>query len=128
MHHLQLELTFPFRVVLDALSTYKVEKQEPQRFTDLVVSLEAVEDEKFKACVLLLMNALMNSPPDRATRLLIKKEFLDLDVDSVIEEIKEKGIETENLKAQIKEFEDEFNVDEIEEYEETMDEELFNLE
>lgn len=112
---------------MDAMNQYKISKKEPQRFTDLVVSFEMVNDEKFKACSLLLINALINSPPDRATRLLVKKEFLELDLDSIIDELKESGVKSETLKAQIQEFEEEFNVSDIEAYEEMMDEELHNL-
>ncbi|KAL0478379.1 hypothetical protein AKO1_008596 [Acrasis kona] len=105
-----------FWLVLDAMNHYKREKKESQRFLDLVSSLsvnpmDAELTEKFRTYNLLLVNSLMNSPPDQSTRAVIRSEFANLGLDRQVAHIQEKidanQIKDQNLISQVQLYEEE---------------------
>ncbi|KAL9645672.1 hypothetical protein ABK040_003405 [Willaertia magna] len=100
-----------FWCVLDALNQYKIEKKEPKRFYDLVDGLKTERDEKFKTFCLVLFNSLVNTPKDTSTRVLIRNELKDLGLGEIVsklaDDIEKDIIKEEDLKAQIRAFEEE---------------------
>jgi hypothetical protein len=46
-----------FWSILDAFNNYKIIKKENVRFTDLIKNFEEKDDDRFRFCVLLLLNS-----------------------------------------------------------------------
>lgn len=78
-----------FALTLDAINHYKLVKREKTRFQDVVNSLREIRDQEYKANALLMLNALLTSPPDEATRILIQKELRNLGLVHIVEEMKD---------------------------------------
>jgi len=95
-----------FQEVVKAMNSYKLSRKEPHRFHDLMLAMRTESDHKFKACCLLLINTLINSPTERAARALMMKEFLQMDLQVAVEELKSLNTNDKTLKSQIKVFDE----------------------
>ncbi|KAL6047323.1 Tetratricopeptide repeat [Balamuthia mandrillaris] len=62
-------------IVLDAFSWYKQEKKERKRFETVIQSLDKEEDLEFLLQALSFLNAVVNSPPDVDTRMMLRQEL-----------------------------------------------------
>ncbi|KAG2388025.1 hypothetical protein C9374_000875 [Naegleria lovaniensis] len=107
-----------FWAVLEALNRYKIEKKEPKRFHDLIDCLKTERDEKLKTFSLMLLNSLINTPQDSYIRILIRNEMKQVGLEEVVDQLsndlQHDRIKDENLKEQIKVFEEEMMIGMIE--------------
>ncbi|EFC36125.1 diaphanous-related formin [Naegleria gruberi] len=107
-----------FWTVLEGLNRYKTEKKEPRRFRDLIEFLKVEKDEKLKTFCLMLLNSLINTPQDSFIRILIRNELKQLGLETVVDklsnDLQHDRIRDENLKEQIKVFEEEMMIGLIE--------------
>ncbi|KAF0977805.1 hypothetical protein FDP41_003127 [Naegleria fowleri] len=117
-----------FWAVLEALNQYKLEYKEMKRFSDLVDALKNEKDEKLKAFILALFNSLINSPQDTSIRMLLRNELKSLGLDEIVTKLQKDAdndlIKDQNLKHQIRSFEEEMMsgfIDDDEEEEASVD-------
>ncbi|KAG2388762.1 hypothetical protein C9374_000201 [Naegleria lovaniensis] len=100
-----------FWAVLEALNQYKLEYKEIKRFSDLVDALKNEKDEKLKAFILALFNSLINSPQDTSIRMLLRNELKTFGLDDLMTKLQKDAendvIKDQNLKHQIRSFEEE---------------------
>jgi len=114
LESLSLVCTFSeqgFWAVLDALNQYKIEKGESKRFFDLADGLKTEKDEKYKTFCLVLFNSLINSPQDTSIRVLLRNELKSIGLDEIVsklqKDVERDIIKEENLRDQIRAFEEE---------------------
>jgi len=73
-----------FELVLDAFNHYKLVKRESTRFADLVKNLKTVKDQEYKGHIMMMINALLSSPPEETTRIFLQKEFRNLGLMDIV--------------------------------------------
>eukprot|EP01080_Neovahlkampfia_damariscottae_P012236 gene12236-5822_t len=101
-----------FKLVIHSIDHFKLVTREKKRFMFLIDSLEETKDNfDYIASVLMLINSLLYSSSDDATRNLLQKEVIDLGLLKLIKELKsdESAMYNEKLKIQISAFEDDIS-------------------
>jgi len=91
-----------YKLVFEAFNYYSLVKREQARFEDLVNVIKEDKEYERKARALMLVNALITSAPDDATRLVLQKEFFNLGLLDILENFKSSSdSETFNTQSQV---------------------------
>eukprot|EP01102_Stenamoeba_stenopodia_P002614 TRINITY_DN1246_c0_g1_i5.p1 TRINITY_DN1246_c0_g1~~TRINITY_DN1246_c0_g1_i5.p1 ORF type:complete len:916 (-),score=334.07 TRINITY_DN1246_c0_g1_i5:158-2905(-) len=98
--------------IIEACDYFKKIKNERLRFQKIVKMLSTEEDLEFRTNILLLINALINFPPEVENRIAIREEFLRLNLKEIIETLKSE--EDEALFTQVEQFIQEMEKDQKE--------------
>lgn len=102
-----------FWLALDAINHYKVIKREKQRFYTIINTLlkfrEWDEDWiMYKIACMMFINTLISAPPDKATRKQLKREFKDLHMLHIVDQLKQDDID-DTLMIQLGVFDEEMD-------------------
>lgn len=88
--------------IVESLNYFKKIKNERLRFQKIVKMLSTEDDLEFRVNILLLINAVINFPPEVENRINLREEFLRLGLKEILEALK--GEDDQALFTQVEQF------------------------
>lgn len=100
--------------VLAAFNHYKFKKREARRLESVLDILRYEKNAEFITSPLLLLNSLINTPEDLDDRIEMRNELISLGFSEILEDLKKKFPQNNDIMTQLRTFSEDRDVDEEE--------------